>query len=105
MAAVEHTQSIDSSKPFEAGSMSADIAAMMRSKDEQIVALSEQVAALQHQIVWFRRQILGQKSERFIASANPELNLGEPQSYLVEPGGVGWREVQAKLRMRREEGL
>ena len=47
------------------------VAAMIRSKDEQI-------AALQHQIEWFRRQIFGAKSERFIAESNPEqMYLGQ----------------------------
>jgi transposase len=70
--------SIDSSKPLEAATVSADIAARVRSKDEQIALLSEQVAALQQQIEWFRRQIFGQKSERFIAEPNPEqMYLGQ----------------------------
>ncbi len=51
--------------------LSADVAALIRSKDEQI-------AALQHQIEWFRRQIFGAKSERFIAESNPEqMYLGQ----------------------------
>jgi len=51
--------------------MSADIAALISSKDEQI-------AALKQQIEWFRRQIFGQKSERFIAESNPEqMYLGQ----------------------------
>jgi transposase len=75
---VESTASIDSSKPFEGATMSADIATVLRSKDEQIATLSEQVAALQHQIEWFRRQIFGQKSERFVAEPNPEqMYLGQ----------------------------
>jgi transposase len=78
MAAVESTAAIDSSKPFDAATMSTDIATMMRSKDEQIAMLSEQVAALRHQIEWFRRQIFGQKSERFIPEPNPEqMYLGQ----------------------------
>jgi transposase len=78
MLAVEHTQSIDSSKPFDARRLSADIAAMMRSKDEQIALLSEQVAALKHQVAWFQRQIFGQKSERFVAASDPQqLYLGQ----------------------------
>ncbi len=60
--------------------MSADVAAMMRAKDEQIRALSEQVAALKHQLDWFKRQLFGQKSERFSAAPAPnpmQLYLGE----------------------------
>jgi hypothetical protein len=72
MAAVESTASIDSSKPFDAATMSTNIATMMRSKDERIAMRSEQVAALRRQIEWFRRRIFGQKSERFIAEPNPE---------------------------------
>jgi transposase len=51
--------------------MSADIAALMRSKDEQIAALSQQLE-------WFRRQLFGAKSERFIAEPSPQqMYLGE----------------------------
>ncbi len=58
--------------------MSADIAALMRAKDEQIAAQGEQIAALKHQLEWFRRQVFGQKSERFVAEPNPaQLHLGE----------------------------
>jgi transposase len=78
MNAVESTSAIDSSKPFDVATMIADFATMMRSKDEKIAALSEQVAALKHQVMWFERQIFGQKSERFIATPNPEqLYLGQ----------------------------
>ena len=71
MSGVESTTPIDSSKPFDAAAMSMDIAAMMRSKDEQI-------AALKQQIEWFRRQIFGAKSERFIPEPNPQqMYLGE----------------------------
>jgi transposase len=75
---VESTSSIDSSKPFDAATMSTDITAMMRSKDEQIARLSEQLAALQHQLEWFRRQIFGQKSERFAPEPDAsQMHLGE----------------------------
>jgi transposase len=68
----------DSSSTSNVAMMSADIAAMLRSKDEQIATLSEQLTALRHQIEWFRRQIFGQKSERFIAESNPEqMYLGQ----------------------------
>jgi transposase len=58
--------------------MSMDIAALLRSKDEQIASQGEQIAALGHQIEWFQRQIFGVKSERFIAEPNPEqMYLGQ----------------------------
>ena len=58
--------------------MSADVAALMRAKDEQIEAQGEQITALKHQLDWFRRQVFGQKSERFIAEPNPaQLHLGD----------------------------
>ena len=58
--------------------MSADIAAILRSKDETIALQAEQIEALRHQLKWFERQIFGQKSERFIAELNPQqLYLGQ----------------------------
>jgi transposase len=76
--AVESTASIDSPKPFDAATMSADIAAILRSKDETIALQAEQIEALRHQLKWFERQIFGQKSERFIAESNPQqLYLGQ----------------------------
>jgi len=75
---VEHTPSIDSAKPFDAARLSADIAAILRSKDETIALQAEQIEALRHQLKWFERQIFGQKSERFIAESNPQqLYLGQ----------------------------
>jgi len=70
--------STDTSRTFAGALSSTDVAALMRSKDEQIASLSEQVAALKHQVEWFRRQIFGQKSERFTGSADPmQMYLGE----------------------------
>jgi transposase len=75
---VESTASSDSTKPFDAATMSADIAAILRSKDETIALQAEQIEALRHQLKWFERQIFGQKSERFIAELNPQqLYLGQ----------------------------
>lgn len=68
---MESTAPIDASGPLEGVAISADIAALIRSKDEQI-------AALQHQLEWFRRQIFGQKSERFAPEPPPQqMYLGE----------------------------
>lgn len=51
--------------------MSADVATLMRAKDEQI-------ADLKRQLDWFRRQIFGQKSERFAPTPDPmQMYLGE----------------------------
>ena len=75
---MQSTASVDSSAPSNVAAMSADVAAMLRAKDEQIALQGEQIAALQHQIEWFRRQIFGAKSERFIAESNPEqMYLGQ----------------------------
>ncbi len=75
---MERTASIDSPKPFDAATMSADVAAILRSKDEQIALQAEQIEALRHQVKWFERQIFGQKSERFVAESNPQqLYLGQ----------------------------
>lgn len=58
--------------------MSAQVAALMRAKDEQITAQGEQIAALKHQIEWFRRQIFGQKSERrLLVEDAQQISLGE----------------------------
>src|SRR5208337_1138954 len=48
MRVMQSTASVDSTAPSNVAAMSADIAAMLRAKDEQI-------AALQQQIEWFRR--------------------------------------------------
>jgi len=58
--------------------MSAEVAAVLHTKDQQIAALNEQLSALRHQLEWFRRQIFGSKSERFAAEPDPtQLHLGE----------------------------
>ena len=68
---MQSAASTDSSKPFEGAAMSADLATLLRAKDEQI-------AGLKRQLDWFRRQIFGQKSERFVPEPSPlQMYLGE----------------------------
>ena len=75
---MQSAASTDSSKPFEGAAMSADLATLLRAKDEQIAMQGEQIAGLKRQLDWFRRQIFGQKSERFVPEPSPlQMYLGE----------------------------
>ena len=71
MIAMQSATSTDSSNPFEGAAMSADVATLLRDKDQRI-------ANLERQLDWFRRQIFGQKSERFAPMPDPmQMYLGE----------------------------
>jgi transposase len=56
----------------------AQLAALMQSKDATIATLTQQINALKHQLEWFKRQIFGSKTERFAPEPDPaQLHLGE----------------------------
>ena len=74
---MESAASTSSTTTADVTVMSAQVAALMRAKDEQIMAQGEQIAALKHQIEWFRRQIFGQKSERRLVEDAQQISLGE----------------------------
>ena len=72
MSLMQGATSNDSSNAANAAMMSAaQLVSLVQSQ-------AETIAAHRHQVEWFRRQIFGQKSERFIAEANPEqMYLGQ----------------------------
>ncbi len=51
---------------------------LLQTQAAMIETLNQQIERFTHQLDWFKRQLFGQKSERFVPTANPQqMHLGE----------------------------